>query len=234
MSGRLHVLAASVFALLMPTLTAGQAPENAPATSPGYLGIIFDVVPEGLIVNRVVPDTPAAAQGIQVGDVILRYDDVDLTGIESTEAFRRHFDYLRAGEAVEALVRRGEAVREVTWVLGERPARVTRAYHARDNQSLFVAGFQSLFRLLQPVVRAGDPLALRQVGEAVMLGAPAHGTPFRPLTEGERLVLDVHAFEALSAAIDAPGTCVRLWFNARPDDFSLQRHEVASATETCP
>ena len=50
------------------------------------IGITFQMCPDGVDVRSVIPDTPAAKAGLQVGDVIVSVDDILLGGLNSDTA----------------------------------------------------------------------------------------------------------------------------------------------------
>lgn len=220
---------------LAPALLLGQA--EAGEAEVGYLGIQFRLVEDGLLVTGVNAGTPAEAQGLRAGDVIVRYDGVDLAAIETTEAFLRHFAYLRAGASVEAVVRSGAEIRTMTWVLGKRPGRVARLHEARMRPALLQAGLTGLHPVTSPAIRAGQPVGLQVIDGTLSIGAPAVGVPFQALGEPERFVIG-HVWEEGYLALEAaarPGACVRLWFEAPPGRFAITRHEaVPNAAGNCP
>jgi serine protease Do len=112
-----------------PTVGAKQPAEKAkgPAAKnagPGYLGLLVEATPsgakvEGVIVQKVVQESPAARAGFQTGDVITRVgkkevrDDEELEDLLATH---------KAGEQLTFHVMRGGKDRDVQVTLGERPA----------------------------------------------------------------------------------------------------------------
>lgn len=50
------------------------------------IGITFDMCAEGVNVVSVIPDTPAARCGLEVGDIIVSADDTELAGMKSEQA----------------------------------------------------------------------------------------------------------------------------------------------------
>jgi pimeloyl-ACP methyl ester carboxylesterase len=87
--------------------------------------------PAGLTVSRIVPNSAAAAAGIEPGDVIARVDGV---ATPNTPAFLAEIHTLRAGATVTATIVRNGAPREITVTLGkpadERDPAVTTVYGA--------------------------------------------------------------------------------------------------------
>ncbi len=72
--------------------------------------------PAGLTVSRIVPNSAAAAAGIEPGDVIARVDGV---ATPNTPAFLAEIHTLRAGATVTATIVRNGAPREITVTLGK-------------------------------------------------------------------------------------------------------------------
>ncbi|MDO5310286.1 MAG: S41 family peptidase [Clostridia bacterium] len=50
------------------------------------IGITFDMCADGVNVVSVIPDTPAARGGLEVGDIIVSADDTELAGMKSEQA----------------------------------------------------------------------------------------------------------------------------------------------------
>ncbi|MFO0314440.1 MAG: PDZ domain-containing protein [Planctomycetota bacterium] len=97
---------------LLPLLFAVPAPE-------GWLGIYLDPERDEPVVAEVIPDSPAAKAGLQLGDVIVRFGgDV----APSRERVRAALLAAQPGDRCEVLVRRGGAEQRVFVRLGERPA----------------------------------------------------------------------------------------------------------------
>jgi serine protease Do len=85
---------------------------------PGFLGILFEEAAGGVQVREVVKDSPAAAAGLQKGDVVSRVGDV---AVDSLYRFRFEIGRRLAGDAVEMTVKRGMMETKVRAVLGKRP-----------------------------------------------------------------------------------------------------------------
>ena len=60
----------------------------------------------GVLVQRVLPDSPAESKGIRAGDVIVRLDNQPVTGVAQFEELAAK---LGTGKPVPVLVRRGES-----------------------------------------------------------------------------------------------------------------------------
>lgn len=83
----------------------------------GDLRESLDLRDEGVLVNRVVPDSPADRAGIRKGDVIVRFDGRD---VSSPSELVDLVGDQRAGESVSLVVWRDGARRELTARLAER------------------------------------------------------------------------------------------------------------------
>lgn len=79
---------------------------------------------KGVIVNRVLPDSPAAAAGLAAGDIIRRLGAIP---IESTSDVFRFIARHSPGQTVEVWVRRGSADHTFRLRLGQKPERLPEA-----------------------------------------------------------------------------------------------------------
>lgn len=72
----------------------------------------------GILVKRVLPNSPAALGGLRVGDVILQWD-----GKPATDAMELTLDIARrkTGDKVEMIVLRGGGPQKLTITIGQRP-----------------------------------------------------------------------------------------------------------------
>ncbi len=72
----------------------------------------------GILVKRVLPNSPAALGGLRVGDVILQWD-----GKPATDAMELTLDIARrkSGDKVEMIVLRGGGPQKLTITIGQRP-----------------------------------------------------------------------------------------------------------------
>lgn len=97
----------------------------------GWLGVTIQTITEdmadslgmddddGAIVNAVVGGSPAADAGIRVGDVVLALDGAD---VESAIDLTRQVGALEVGQRVSFRILRDGRERDVTVLIGERPA----------------------------------------------------------------------------------------------------------------
>ncbi len=102
------------------------APEDA-----GYMGIVGVLIsradsakynmPEGIYLQQIVENSPAEQAGLQVGDILKKFDDMS---IDSYAELQNQLNYYAAGEKVDLIIYRqenGEYVeRTVTITLGKR------------------------------------------------------------------------------------------------------------------
>ncbi len=130
-------LALTLAALLVVPAWLGAAETAAPETAGdseptrGFLGVgLRELTPElqthfgapegsGVLVASVSDDSPAAAAGIRVGDVITAVDGL---AVDSTRDLSREIRH-RPGDSVVIELYRDERARQVTATLGERQAR---------------------------------------------------------------------------------------------------------------
>lgn len=88
----------------------------------GWLGVYLDAERDQPVVVEVIPESPAAKAGLQVGDVIVRIAD---EAAPSRERVRALLAAAQPGDRMEVLVRRGAGEQRVFVKLGERPAATT-------------------------------------------------------------------------------------------------------------
>jgi membrane-associated protease RseP (regulator of RpoE activity) len=102
---------ASPFHLLLPLLLGAVVPD-------GWLGVYLDQERDQPVVVEVIPDSPAAKAGLQVGDVIVRLGDAAPV---ARERMRAALAAAKPGDRMELTVRRGDKEHRVVVKLGERP-----------------------------------------------------------------------------------------------------------------
>jgi hypothetical protein len=121
--------APQVLAADAPATPAASAPSPVQATR-GYLGITIDRLPDpvraqlpdaipreqGLLVEQVMRDSPAAKAGLQPFDILLRYNDQKLF---SPEQFTRLVGSDSGGQAAKLTIVRGGKVSTLDVTLGE-------------------------------------------------------------------------------------------------------------------
>jgi membrane-associated protease RseP (regulator of RpoE activity) len=87
----------------------------------GWLGVYLDPERDEPVVAEVIPDSPAAKAGLQVGDILVRMGE---DAAPSQQSVRSALAAAKPGDRVEVLVRRGGVEHRVFVRLGERPAAV--------------------------------------------------------------------------------------------------------------
>jgi membrane-associated protease RseP (regulator of RpoE activity) len=97
--------------LLLPLLLAVAAPD-------GWLGVYLEPERDEAVVAEVIPNSPAAKAGLQVGDVVVRIGDETPVG---RERMRATLAAGKPGDRLTLVVRRGAAEHRVVVRLGERP-----------------------------------------------------------------------------------------------------------------
>jgi S1-C subfamily serine protease len=130
-SGRVLGIASSAFsrhhAVVLPVATVDRVLDQLLAhgrVRHGYLGIaaqpvratLQDAAVDGLLVSSVAGDSPAAAAGLRVGDVI-----VDVDGRPAVDLHELR-DALDVGATVRLRISRGGQPHELMLTVGERPA----------------------------------------------------------------------------------------------------------------
>jgi S1-C subfamily serine protease len=101
---------------------AATAPATAIAT--GYLGILTNATPQGIVVTEVVPGSPADVAGFRAGDVIT---SVNGAAIDPTRPLSAALAGLPAGTQVTIVVTHGDSWHALKVTLGERPNPTTNA-----------------------------------------------------------------------------------------------------------
>ena len=120
----------------VPAVTATSVADqiiNTGKVAQGYLGIgPLDVTPDlqqqyglsrstGVLIAEVAQGSPAAAAGLQQGDIIIKADGKDVTDSSSLYAIDRD---KKPGDTVQLTIDRNGKEQTVTVTLGERPASV--------------------------------------------------------------------------------------------------------------
>jgi serine protease Do len=75
-------------------------------------------VEEGVLLSAVYPSTPAYEAGLEVGDVLLKMDDED---ISSSDSLVRAVGKRRPGEEITLSIRRGKRSKKISVTLASRP-----------------------------------------------------------------------------------------------------------------
>jgi serine protease Do len=97
-------------------LTKGEAWGHYPGQGP-VLGVRGEEEGTTAKIARVVPESPAAKGGLQVGDVVQKFGGHDITDFKSlVDAVSLH----NPGDPVKVVVKRGESTVEMEVKLGKR------------------------------------------------------------------------------------------------------------------
>jgi S1-C subfamily serine protease len=99
----------------------------AAARKAGWLGVEYDKSEAGTIaVKKIVPGSPAAKAGFEVGDILVALNGVDITDKEKVSAVKKN---LLPGSTATYTVKRGEWNKELTATLGTMPDAVYQAMY---------------------------------------------------------------------------------------------------------
>ncbi|HUM36349.1 MAG TPA: PDZ domain-containing protein [Anaerolineae bacterium] len=83
-----------------------------------WLGVYFQMTPEGALVTDVVIDSPAERAGLESGDVIIEFDGQAVTEEQPLDVIVAQY---APGDEVTVVALRGDAEREFTVTLGVFP-----------------------------------------------------------------------------------------------------------------
>ncbi len=89
-----------------------------PPAADGWLGIYLDAERDVAVVAEVIPDSPAAKAGLQVGDLLLAIGDL---ATPSRDEFAAGIRAAKAGDRLSIKIRRGGLDQIVVVKLGQRP-----------------------------------------------------------------------------------------------------------------
>jgi S1-C subfamily serine protease len=113
---RAALLAVLAVTALFSALGFTAAQEQTPPQS--YLGVGLVPADKGVEVQQVAPDSPAAAAGLQVGDLILQIDGKDVTA----DSIRDVMSGYAVGDTLALSVERSGETLDLSATLAERPA----------------------------------------------------------------------------------------------------------------
>lgn len=97
-------------------LAKAEAWGNLPGNRP-FIGVVGDQESNECKIAEVYPGTPAEKAGVQVGDVIIKFDGKDITDFDS---LRKLVAETNPGNTVKIVVRRGEETEELKLKIGRR------------------------------------------------------------------------------------------------------------------
>lgn len=90
---------------------------NLPFESRPYLGVTLEQTDNGVVIRQITPQSPAAAAGLQVDDVITAINGTTMT---TREAVVSAIQALKAGDSVSLEIRRGDETLTVETTLSSR------------------------------------------------------------------------------------------------------------------
>lgn len=90
----------------------------------GWVGIEIDYQEDrSLKVTRVIPSSPAAASGLEVGDRIIAFNGIAYATADR-DAMKKAYSAKKPGNTITYTVRRGERMLEIEIVLAEVPQHI--------------------------------------------------------------------------------------------------------------
>ena len=160
----------------------------------------------GVIIQRVVPESPAAQAGIVTGDVITRVDDFDVAGTADLGAL---LGSLPAGQSIKLRAMRNRQPVEINAVLGPKPNAEAR---------LFMGPFPSG---LQPELSEREQLQKRFEELAAVMRSYQKSPPSRETIEARReLELEIRRIQdEIRALGPEPATVARNPQPAAPPEY---------------
>ena len=124
-----------ILVLLALTLMVGGAALAQDAGERPFLGITFSAEDNGALVREVLADSPAAAAGLQVDDLILALNGEELAPADFVETVAA----LAVGDEITLTILRDEAEMELAVTLGSAPARRSQWQGFRERAFLGVS-----------------------------------------------------------------------------------------------
>ena len=124
-----------ILVLLALTLMVGGAALAQDVGERPFLGITFSAEDNGALVREVLADSPAAAAGLQVDDLILALNGAELAPADFVETVAA----LAVGDEITLTILRDEAEMELAVTLGSAPARRSQWQAFRDGAFLGVS-----------------------------------------------------------------------------------------------
>ena len=124
-----------ILVLLALTLMVGGAALAQDAGERPFLGITFSAEDNGALVREVLADSPAAAAGLQVDDLILALNGAELAPADFVETVAA----LAVGDEITLTILRDEAEMELAVTLGSAPTRRSQWQAFRDGAFLGVS-----------------------------------------------------------------------------------------------
>ncbi|HEX6812881.1 MAG TPA: PDZ domain-containing protein [Planctomycetota bacterium] len=109
-----------------PSQPAGESAPKAKPLTPvkpkarPYLGLALRESNDGVVIERVLPDGPGKAAGIEAGDIVTSLGDRSVKELGDLDRF---LETAKAGDKVAFGLRNKDGARSITIVLGERPSK---------------------------------------------------------------------------------------------------------------
>jgi S1-C subfamily serine protease len=96
-----------------------SAPCRGAEEKKGYLGVQIGKVPDAdkVVIQKVLPDSPAEKAGLKDGDVLVLVDDLKPTDLQTTVKF---IGSLKPGQKIKVRVERDGQEKELEVTIGER------------------------------------------------------------------------------------------------------------------
>lgn len=119
----------------------------------GYVGVVLQTIdqdlanafgidkPQGALVTEVAKDSPAEKAGIQVGDIILKYDG---NPIQNLGVFRNAVSFLKPGSTLKLDILRDKKNREIVLNVAKFPENASLAQHVPSTNSKLGIQVESL------------------------------------------------------------------------------------------
>lgn len=108
----------AAMALLVAVSAWGLVGAKDEPTQPPFLGIGLNPDETGVVISEVLPDSPAAEAGLEVGDIVTAIDGTDVTAENIREALAEY----AVGDTVQLDVQRGDETLQLSATLAEHPA----------------------------------------------------------------------------------------------------------------
>jgi S1-C subfamily serine protease len=111
------VVAALLFEVMLVFVPVPREPEG-PDKGPGFLGVTVEPSPEGVVITELHDKSPAKKAGLNVNDVILKYDGKP---ISETDRFVKMIIRTRPNTVIPMEIRRGDKTMTIKVKIGLRP-----------------------------------------------------------------------------------------------------------------
>lgn len=211
-----------ILVLLALTLTVGGATMAQEAGERPFLGITFSATDGGALVREVLVDSPAAAAGLQVDDLILAVNGVDVAPAELAETITA----LAVGEELSLTILRADTRMELTATPGSAPTRRGQWQAFRDQAFLGVSLVTDEAGVLVEEVLPESPAATAGLQAGDLLGSINDEAIATPL-EAAALIRALEPGATLTLGIERDGEALTLEAQAgsrlgNPEDMRRQ------------